>query len=107
MARKTESFKLDEKKKVIILYENVDPSAVEKTLIEYYLKSGYVPMIDEKKQGKTVKEMEKEMEKAPDVLQAFKEAYKAENGFHNACKIYANWVKTEKANAKKAEEATE
>ena len=52
MARKTASFKLNNEKKIIVLYDNVEQSTAEKNLVEYYLKNGYTPMFETKKLSK-------------------------------------------------------
>lgn len=106
MAHKAESFRIDEKKKNIILYSNVSANGAEKQLIDYYLSNGYKPKTEEKKAGITVKEMRKELEAAPDVLAKFNEAYekktkkkdgeKGEVPYFAACKIYTNWKKEQK-----------
>ena len=60
MAHKPKSFKLNEEKKVIILYSNVRvPEETE--LITFYLSRGYSPMYEEKKA--TVKVEAKPQEK--------------------------------------------
>lgn len=95
MAHKAKSFKLDQKKKVIVIYTNVD-EPVEKTLIDYYLNAGFTPMFDEKKPTKTVADMRKELAKDENALKAFNDAYKKKNGFFEACKIYSQWKKNNK-----------
>lgn len=96
MAHKARSFRLDEKKKTIIIYTNVEEPA-EKMLIDYYLKAGYAPKMEVKKPSKSVNDMRKELEADPDTLKAFNAAYKAKGkGFFEACKIYAAWKKGQK-----------
>ena len=95
MAHKPQSFKLDEKNKVIIIYTNKDVPA-EKPLITFYLEKGYAPKLEEKKATKTKAEMEKELKKDPEALKNFQEAYSKKNGFFDACKIYSNWKKNNK-----------
>ena len=95
MAHKPTSFKLDEKKKAIIIYTNVEVEA-EKSLIELYLKSGYAPMFSEKKSSKTVKDMRKELSADEEALKKFNEIYEQKNGFFDACKFYSNWKKEQK-----------
>ena len=99
MARKPESFKLNDEKKTITLYTNIEPSSAEKKLIEFYLSKDYFPMFEEKKKGKTVKEMKSELEGA--ILKEFENAYKEKNGFFKACKIYNNWKKENKEKEEK------
>ena len=96
MARKTASFKLNNEKKVIVLYDNVEQSTAEKNLVEYYLKNGYTPMFETKKKGKTVAEMRKDLESDKETLEKFNAAYNEKNGFHSACKIYTTWKKENK-----------
>lgn len=101
MAKKAESFKLNTTKKTITLYTNVEQTSAEKTLIEFYLNQGFIPMFEEKKKGKTVDEMRKELtDKDTDKLSEFEKAYKEEKGFFKACKIYNTWKKDQ--NTKKS-----
>ncbi len=93
MARKVGSFKVDTKKKIITIYTNVEASAAEKELKEWYLSQGYEPKTDIKKQGVTVEQMRKELAKDEKTLAAFNAAYAEKNGFFNACKIYTGWKK--------------
>jgi len=101
MAHKAKSFKLDQKKKVIVIYTNVEVSA-EKPLIDYYLNAGFTPMFEEKKPAKTVDEMRKELLKADENLyNAFEDAYHdKDGGFFKACKIYTEWKKENKKKKK-------
>lgn len=96
MAHKAKSFKLNEKKKVIVLYTNVEVPA-EKPLIDYYLNAGFSPMFEEKKPTKSVAQMKKELSVDANVLKAFEDAYKdKDGGFFKACKIYSEWKKANK-----------
>ena len=99
MAKKAESFKVNTTKKTITLYTNVEQTTAEKTLIEIYLNQGFIPMFEEKKKGKTVEEMRKEL-KGTDKLAEFEKAYQEEKGFFKACKIYNTWKKDQ--NTKKS-----
>lgn len=103
MAKKAQSFKVDNKKKVIVIYNNVEQTDGERTVIEFYLKQGYTPKFDDKAKSKTVAEMKAELEQDEEALANFKNAYAEKNGFHNACKIYTDWVKAQKKEAKPAE----
>lgn len=106
MAKNAQSFKVDNKKKVIIIYNNVEQANGEKTVVEFYLKQGYTPKFQDKPKSKTVAEMKKELEKHDkETLDKFKTAYAEKNGFHNACKIYTDWVKARKKEAKAEAEA--
>ena len=96
MAHKAQSFKLNEKKKTITIYTNVEASPAEVELKNYYLSNGYMPMMEEKKAGITVKEMRKELKADAKAAAAFEEAYKDKNGFFAACKIYTDWKKANK-----------
>lgn len=96
MAHKATSFKLNEKKKIIIIYTNVEPSKAEQTLIDFYLTNGYAPMLEEKKAGKSVADMRKELNADAETLKKFNEAYDKKNGFFEACKIYGEWAKKNK-----------
>ena len=92
-----QSFKINEEKKIIILYTKVEHAENEKFLIEFYLKNGYRPMTETKKMGKTVAEMRKELAADDKALKEFNLAYSdKEKGFHSACKIYTNWKKNNK-----------
>lgn len=96
MAHKAKSFKLNEKKKVIVLYTNVEVPA-EKPLIDYYLNAGFSPMFEEKKPTKSVAQMKKELSADANALKAFEDAYKdKDGGFFKACKIYSEWKKANK-----------
>lgn len=95
MARKPQSFKLDNNKKVIILYTNVRIEA-ENDLINFYLDRGYTPMYAEKKPSITVADMRKEMKGDEESLKAFNDAYEKKNGFFEACKVYSEWKKAHK-----------
>jgi len=96
MARKPQSFKLNEAKKEIILYQNVEQTPAEKSLIDFYLRDGYSPKMETKKKNITVKEMKDELKANPEQLKLFEEAYKEKNGFHKACRIYSAWKKSNK-----------
>lgn len=105
MAHKAESFRVGKKtvKKgkekveidVIILYTNVEANPAEQMLIDRYLKMGYEPMFEEKKASVSVADMRKELKADKETLDKFEEAYKVKNGFHKACKIYAEWKKAQ------------
>ena len=102
MAHKAESFKVATKKtkkgevNVIVLYTNVEANPAEQMLIDRYLKMGFEPMFEEKKASLSVADMRKDLKKDEEALAQFEEAYKEKNGFHKACKIYANWKKAQK-----------
>ena len=106
MAHKPTSFKLDEKKKAIVIYTNIEAPA-EKLLIDFYLTNGYAPMFDEKKSF-TVKDMRKAMKDDQKALDEFNAIYakkvdkkasedeKKSAGFFGACKFYNEWKKQNK-----------
>ena len=100
MAHKAQSFKLNEKDKVITIYTNVEQPESEKTLLEFYLGKGYIPKLEEKKPTKTVKDMRKELAADEEALAAFNKAYESKDkkngGFFEACKIYTAWKKGNK-----------
>ena len=102
MAHKAESFKVATKKtkkgevNVIVLYTNVEANPAEQMLIDRYLKMGFEPMFEEKKASVSVADMRKELKADAEALAKFEEAYAVKNGFHKACKIYANWKKAQK-----------
>lgn len=101
MAHKAKSFKLDQKKKVIVIYTNVEEPA-EQQLINYYLNAGFTPMFDEKKATKTVAEMREDLAVDADALKEFNKLYSAKTvkgqkaPFFNACKFYNDWKKGQK-----------
>lgn len=95
MARKPVSFRVNEKKKEIILYTNVELNPAEEKLKEFYLSHNYTAKMEEKKKGITVDEMREELKKDADTYNAFEKVYKEKNGFHKACKIYTEWKKTQ------------
>lgn len=108
MAKKAESFKVIAKTKTIILYTNVEQNDAEKTLIEFYLNNGYTPKFEEKKEGKSVEDMRKEMKDDVETLKNFNDTYgnkEDKKAFFNACKIYTKWVKDKKAKEKAEAEA--
>lgn len=107
MAKKAESFRLDTKKKVIVIYTNVDCSPAEQSVKEFYLAQGFAPKFEEKKKTLTVKDMRAELKADPNALKAFDTAYKkeapsgkdvkfSETGFAEACRIYNDWKKKNK-----------
>lgn len=107
MARKPQSFKLNEKKKIIILYTNVRIEA-ENDLINFYLDRGYAPMYEEKKDTVKVEDMRKAMKDDKEALDKFNAIYekkvgkdaskeeKKNSGFFGACKFYNEWKKAPK-----------
>lgn len=96
MAHKAKSFKLDEKKKAIILYTNVE-APEEQVLVDFYLKAGYTPKLEEKKPSKSVNDMREELKGDEETLKKFNAAYNdKKQGFFVACKIYAAWKKNQK-----------
>lgn len=99
MAKKAETFKIEEKKKAIIIYTNVEPIAAEESIKMIYINSGYKPFFEEKKKGITIEEMREELKKDKEALAQFNEKYNSEKGFHVACKYYNEW----KQNCKVAE----
>lgn len=105
MAKKTQSFRIDEKKKVIVVYTNVETNAAEESLKAFYLNNGYKPLLEEKKKGITVKEMQKKLQADEKALAEFNELYNCKDkqalenkkgGFHAACKYYNEWLKKNK-----------
>ena len=107
MARKPQSFKLNEKNKSIILYTNVRIPA-ENDLINFYLDRGYAPMYEEKKDTVKVEDMRKAMKDDKKALDEFNAIYakkvgknatkeeKKSAGFFGACKYYNEWKKNNK-----------
>lgn len=105
MAKKVQSFKIDEKKKAIIIYTNVESTAAEESLKLFYLNNGYKPLVDEKKKGITVDEMIEHLQEDEEALKKFEELYSCKDktaikekkaGFHAACKFYNAWKKENK-----------
>lgn len=102
MAKKIQSFRIDEKKKAIIIYTNVEPIAAEETVKTFYLNKGYMPLLEEKKKGITVEEMREEMKDDINALEEFNKLYTCKDkkkieekkaGFHAACKFFNKWSK--------------
>lgn len=116
MAKKPQSFRLDEKRKVIVLYSNVRIEA-ENDLINFYLDRGYKPMYEEKKPTTKIEDMRKELKDDEEALAKFNEIYgtkvkkdaskeeKKSVGFFGACKYYTDWKKKQKEKAETAEKA--
>lgn len=96
MAKKPCSFKVDNIKKTITLYTNIEQPEAEKTLITFYLTNGYAPLTALKEKGITVAEMLEELEADETALEEFKKKYKEKGGFHKACKVYTDWKKKNK-----------
>ena len=100
MARNPDSFRVDEAKKQIILYTNVAPNEMEKSLIQTYITSGYSPKMEEKKSTMTVKQMRDDLSDDEEALKEFNSIYKSKakgKGFFGACKYYHKWKKEHKA----------
>lgn len=103
MARKANSFKVNDKEREIIIYSNVEQPPVESNLVAFYLTNGYKPKFEEKKKGKTVSEMRAELKVlGDDKLAEFNRLYKikadkkdknSKSGFHLACKYYNSVLK--------------
>ena len=96
MAHKAESFKIDNAKKTIIIYTNVETNPAEETAKAFYMQNGYTPMFAEKKKGAKVADMREQMA-GTEYLERFNAAYDKKGGFHEACKIYADFKKAKKA----------
>ena len=110
MAHKAQSFKLNEKDKIITIYTNVEQPESEKVLLEFYLNKGYAPKLEEKKAKVTVEQMRADLAEDEATLKAFDEAYatkskdkknKKDVGFFKACKIYSDWKKKQPKEEKK------
>mgnify|MGYP006864377690 CR=1 FL=1 len=95
MPKKAKSYRVDTKKKTIILYTNIKQTVEDKFLISTYLDNGY-KMKAEKKI--TVEDMRKELSKDKPALDEFNRLYKlneegAALGFHRAMQHYTKWKK--------------
>ena len=117
MAKKFESFKLDDKKKAIIIYTNVDTKVAdeEKEMREFYLNKGYLPMKEEKKAPVTIADMRRDFGEDKEALAEFDRLYKLKpdeieevgkngkkkTGFHLAAKYHADYKKAHKTEKKK------
>ena len=109
MARKAESFKIDEKTKSIIVYTNVEQNPAEEKAMKMYVSMGYTLKFAEKKATMGIEEMRAELEADTEALNKFNEVYatkakknatkkeKSEVGFFGACKVYNEWKKNNKA----------
>lgn len=93
MAKAPQSFKINADNKTIIIYTNVEPNTAEQKLQDFYLKSGYTPLMEEKKKGIRVADMRKALE-GTDKLDEFNELY-ANGDFFGACKIYTEFKKSQ------------
>ncbi len=94
MAKKPQSFKVDTKKNIIVLYTNVKADESEQFLIDFYLNKGFMPRMEEKKKGKTVEAMRSDLNE--EQLKEFNRLYAEKNGFHSACKYYNECMKKKK-----------
>lgn len=117
MAKKFESFRLDEKKHAIIIYTNVDAKIAEeeKMLRDFYLNNGYLPMKEVKKAPVTIAEMRTDFGEDKEALAEFDRLYKLKpdeieevgkngkkkTGFHLAAKYHADYKKAHKTEKKK------
>jgi hypothetical protein len=102
MAKKPQSFKLDSKAKTITLYTNVEQNETEKALIEFYLMQGYTPLFEAKKKGVSVADMRKALAEDETKLEEFNKLYKEKNGFHDACRVYTEFMKQKRAAEKES-----
>lgn len=101
-------FKADIAKKTITIYTNIEQTESEKSVIGLYLAQGFKAKFTERKQGKSVEDMRKELgnlengeAKVAKFDQLYKEKSKDNNksgvGFHNACKYYNAEMKASKS----------
>ena len=79
---------------LVWIYENIATIIICAVLI-IVIAAIIINMVKNKKKGKSVDEMRKEM-KGTDALTQFEKAYAEKNGFFNACKIYNAWKKENK-----------
>ena len=117
MARKYESFKLDDKRNAIIIYTNVDAKTVEeeKEIRMFYLNQGRIPMKEEKKAPVTIAQMRSDFGEDKEALAEFNRLYSLKpdevteigkngnkkTGFHLAAKYHADYLKAHKPEKKK------
>lgn len=106
MAKAQKTFKIDEGKKVIIVYSNLNQTEEDDIIIQKYAKYGYTIQLKEKKKAETVSEMRAKLElEDKAALDEFNRLYaikkdkndeESKSGFHLACKFYTDWKKDNK-----------
>lgn len=99
MAHKATAFSVNQKKKIITIYTNIEMNPAEKGVYEFYLANGYTPVFCEKKDGITVKVMRDTLKNDKKALDEFNDIYKSKDkdkGFFGACKYFNEWKKANK-----------
>lgn len=99
MARREKTFSVNEEKKIITIWTNLEENAEDEKSINWYVRHGYTPKLAQKKPSVKVAEIREELKNAPDTLNEFNAKYKEKGGFHNAMKFYNDWKKAQKAEA--------
>lgn len=96
MARQVKGYRVDTKKKVVILYTNIKRTSADELVIGTYINNGYKIKTEEKV---TVEMMKKELKKADETaFNEFVKLYETNEeggalGFHRACQFYTKWKK--------------
>lgn len=96
MARQVKGYRVDTKKKVVILFTNIKRTKADELIIGTYINNGYKVRTEKKT---TVEMMKKELkEKDKTAYEKFVKLYTTNEedgalGFHRACKFYSDWKK--------------
>lgn len=98
MAKTEKSYRIDKKKKVVVLFSNIDQTDADKMLIDTYVRNGYTLKAQTKT---TVAMMRAEMKNDKTALDEFNRLYTLNEeggalGFHRACQFYTKWKKENK-----------
>lgn len=106
MARKSKSYRVDTKKKILIMYSNVKQTSEDKFIINTYIDNGYKLKVEKKT---SIEDMRKALEKDTQALEEFNRLYDLNEeggalGFHRACQFYTKWLKDKKDKKNKKEE---
>ena len=98
MAKTEKSYRIDKKKKVVVLFSNIKQTDADKMLIDTYVRNGYTLKAEIKI---TVAMMRAEMKNDKTALDEFNRLYTLNEeggalGFHRACQFYTKWKKENK-----------
>ena len=109
-------YKVDEKERIVYIYEDENLTPQESDLIDRYVRAGNYRQVI-KKRGLTLEKMRQKFKDAGDIesLKIFNDIYRAkkenpddEPGFYHATAFYNEWkkrLKKQKVEAKEAKEA--
>lgn len=98
MAKTEKSYRIDKKKKVVVLFSNIEQTDTDKMMIDTYVRNGYTLKAEKKI---TVAMMRAEMKNDKTALDEFNRLYTLNEeggalGFHRACQFYTKWKKENK-----------